>query len=344
MVARAIVPFPVQRSNNVDGKAEKTRGGAHDPLPRFTLQIPNYSKYNPPLKKSRKRTYVQFECDAMEDEHLWTKRAATRAVFYELVMRSHEGHWRNVTVSDIGKRLNIDYRTIIRALDELSPTPLILVTGEYKRSASTDGDEGKRRSNAKGQTRHISNESQVGLRELCTSDASQLHNSRKVQGTFLEETRQPADQRQQNDAYKIRKDISPKGEKDIGAQAPSLPRPDEATEVQPTPFDRIFVALVERRVPHQGADPAAFYRAMAGRFMQRKPTSMTGQEWASWVCRAINAVPADDRWQVRVNDCLKTSTMAGQFVSPEFPTTKRAAGALSEEKRSKLREEFKADG
>jgi len=114
---------------------QSRQGGKREPLPRFTLTITNYSRYQEPLKRG-KRLWVRFDRTTPQDLKLCRCSLEARGVFYALVMASDEGTLADVSFSDLGRLLNARPRTIESCIEQLIEQGVIQAEGKRKASAS----------------------------------------------------------------------------------------------------------------------------------------------------------------------------------------------------------------
>lgn len=108
--------------------AVSNRGGKRDPLPRITITIPNYGKYQTPTKG--RREWVRLDCNSRHNRQLASLQMPYRWAWCVLLMIADQsGTIADVTVKDLAFECQTsDLRQIRKAVDAMAEVGLISVT------------------------------------------------------------------------------------------------------------------------------------------------------------------------------------------------------------------------
>lgn len=113
----------------------KPRGGNQERQEQLTVTIPNYGKYQEPIKRGR-RVWVRFDRSTPNDFKLSRVTLEARAIFYSLIMICDEGAISGITYRDLGKMLNARPQTVKSAVEQLEREGLLQTQVERKSNAS----------------------------------------------------------------------------------------------------------------------------------------------------------------------------------------------------------------
>jgi hypothetical protein len=299
----------------MEPQTKTQRGGRRGPLPRLTIIIPNFRRYQTEV---RRREWVRVQAGIGRDPKMRQACAHNLnalAVFVVLLtLADNEGVIRGVTVKDLAYEVcGCDQRTVSRCLDRLAEAGLI-----------------KPRANH-GQTKGIpsANHSQtIGkpLEHEQSSDDADLstHTRDKGQGTEIEGERGET------------------GTESAGEVHASPLAPPSTVAPTVDAHGMIVQALQSARAPFEGPDPIIGYRAKAAKLLTCR-ADIDPATYANWACMAIAAAASHepDKFWVTVMSALKDSRMAGAFIPPEAPRARRrSAPAPDSAEAAKIRQQF----
>ena len=308
-----------QPMEGTDTDNPKSHGGRREPLGLLTITIPNYAKHQGSMRPGHKRLWVKFERVAVQELSMAGASFMARALFYELVILSDEGSISDMAPARLGKLLDLDYRVMKRALDQLAEIGLVQVQVKCEARAKQVQSKGE------------ASAEQVNSKVIHLTDPP-------VDGVTAPQT-----DRQNRQTEREEKEGIQEGDSEPAfSHPPALLDSPTSGPTSPTvsAVDLIVPAMAAQGVPFKGIDPIIGYRAKAGTMMTRTG-DVDPLTYATWACMAIATVGNCPDWEVRVNTALKSSRIGGGYVPPEAP--RRQDMALSAEIQATM-DEFTAMG